>query len=938
MYIGARKITICALALIMALTFFGGTRGDAYAETGKIDTGNPTIYGEKPTADQLRQRYAQLPQEPAYEDIFSVKNDLEAYTPAELTDDAYNYTKQWLNMYRYQAGVGDIDWLAGDNSYAAEGALLLARLGDGLTHSPATPEGLEEDQISKGKYACQNSNLDLGPVQDGVLGSALKRMMDDSDDSNMPDVGHRRLLIYPGSTYMGLGAAEAGDEFYTLIKPKSQKSSYNVRPGYNDFQVIAWPASGYMLNTLMNTYTPWSATLKKATYGTMEQDDITVTVTRQSDGQSWTMDSSDSNAVAGGKYFNVSTVISGFSNTVIFTPGRANLGKKPLVGTYTVEIKGFPNEAETGPVVYDVNFIDPTKAGMEELDIEVSNASFTGAPITENVVSVKTQDGTVLTEDTDYTLQFENNTNIGTATVKITGKGLYAGEVTKTFEITETQHVWNDGEVTEEPTCSKKGTMTYTCLGCQQTRTEEIDEDENAHTWQDGDIITEATCTAEGEKKCVCSGCSAETTKPIPVNPNNHTWNEGTVTKEPTCSTEGVRLMTCTGCGAEKTSPVPTVPDAHIWNEGIVTDTGSCTTEGTKRFTCTECGAEKTEHIPGDASKHNWDEGAVKTPATCTQDGEKLYTCFDCGATRTETIKAQGHKWDEGTETTPATCTLKGVMTYSCTQCDATTTAEIAATGHKWGEWVDKEASTCTQAGYQERQCTKCNATETKGLALADHTWSSEYTVDKEPTCDEEGTESRHCEQCGAVLESSVRPIQALGHDWGDWKVTRNATCKQNGIKERTCKRDPAHTETVDFAGTHSWRHVTVAAGLLRNGSSYDQCTVCGTKTNVVTLAGYATYYVKSFKVSKGSKAFTAKWKKQSKANQKKFAGYQIRYSTASNMSGAKYASAGKSSKSKKIKGLKKKTTYYVQVRTYTKSGGTTFYSGWSGVKSVKTK
>ena len=141
----------------------------------------------------------------------------------------------------------------------------------------------------------------------------------------------------------------------------------------------------------------------------------------------------------------------------------------------------------------------------------------------------------------------------------------------------------------------------------------------------------------------------------------------------------------------------------------------------------------------------------------------------------------------------------------------------------------------------------------------------------------------------------------------------------------------PQHT-------VHSWKTVKVAAGLLKNGQQYDQCTVCGAKKNVKTLAGYSTYYVKSFKVSKCKRAFTAKWKKQTKANQKKFNGYQIRYSLKSNMSGAKYAKAAKSSKSKKIKKLKKKTRYYVQVRTYTVKNGKTFYSKWSAKRSVKTK
>ena len=91
-------------------------------------------------------------------------------------------------------------------------------------------------------------------------------------------------------------------------------------------------------------------------------------------------------------------------------------------------------------------------------------------------------------------------------------------------------------------------------------------------------------------------------------------------------------------------------------------------------------------------------------------------------------------------------------------------------------------------------------------------------------------------------------------------------------------------------------------------------------------------------KVTKGKKLFTVKWKKQGKKNLKKFNGYQIRYATKANMSDAKTVKAGKKAKSKTIKKLKKKTTYYVQMRTYTKTKNGTFYSGWSKAKKVKTK
>ena len=145
--------------------------------------------------------------------------------------------------------------------------------------------------------------------------------------------------------------------------------------------------------------------------------------------------------------------------------------------------------------------------------------------------------------------------------------------------------------------------------------------------------------------------------------------------------------------------------------------------------------------------------------------------------------------------------------------------------------------------------------------------------------------------------------------------------------------------DTVQISGPgHKWKHYKKAAGLLKNGTEYDYCTVCKEKKKKKTLKGYATFYVKSFKVAKAKKAFKAKWAKQSAAKQKKFGGYQIRYSLKSNMKGAKYAYASKKSKSKKISKLKKKTKYYVQVRTYTKKNGVTYYSKWSAKKVVKTK
>ena len=84
------------------------------------------------------------------------------------------------------------------------------------------------------------------------------------------------------------------------------------------------------------------------------------------------------------------------------------------------------------------------------------------------------------------------------------------------------------------------------------------------------------------------------------------------------------------------------------------------------------------------------------------------------------------------------------------------------------------------------------------------------------------------------------------------------------------------------------------------------------------------------------SKAFTVKWKKQSTQT----SGYQILYSTSSKFkSGNKYVTVtSNKTTAKKITKLKSKKKYYVKIRTYKTVNGTRYYSGWSSVKYVTTK
>lgn len=65
---------------------------------------------------------------------------------------------------------------------------------------------------------------------------------------------------------------------------------------------------------------------------------------------------------------------------------------------------------------------------------DVENVAFTGSEIMPDVTV--TLNKVVLNEGVDYDIVFSSNTNVGTASYTVTGKGNYFGSVTKTFEIT----------------------------------------------------------------------------------------------------------------------------------------------------------------------------------------------------------------------------------------------------------------------------------------------------------------------------------------------------------------------------------------------------------------------------------------------------------------------------------------------------------------------
>lgn len=68
-----------------------------------------------------------------------------------------------------------------------------------------------------------------------------------------------------------------------------------------------------------------------------------------------------------------------------------------------------------------------------DINMSQTEFSYTGTDITPNIQI--SYHGTTLTEDRDYTIQYENNTTPGTANIRITGAGIFRGEIQKNFTI-----------------------------------------------------------------------------------------------------------------------------------------------------------------------------------------------------------------------------------------------------------------------------------------------------------------------------------------------------------------------------------------------------------------------------------------------------------------------------------------------------------------------
>ena len=407
------------------------------------------------------------------------------------------------------------------------------------------------------------------------------------------------------------------------------------------------------------------------------------------------------------------------------------------------------------------------------------------------------------------------------------------------------EHVWNDGEISKDSTCTEAGEKVYTCKVCGETKTEAIEALDHAYS-EEWTVDKEATCEEAGSKShhCTRPGCDSKSDVTV-IEALGHEWGEGTETKAPTCTEAGEKTYTCTRCDKTKTEAIEALGHAYS-EEWTVDKEATCEEAGSKSHHCTrpDCDS-KSEVTEIAALGHEWGEGKETKAPTCTEAGEKTYTCTRCNATKTEAIEALGHAYsDEWTVDKEATCEEAGSKSHHCTRlgCDSKSDVTvIEALGHEWGEGKETKAPTCTEAGEKTYTCTRCEKTKTEAIEALGHAYSEEWTVDKEATCEEAGSKSHHCTRPGCDSKSEVTVIEALGHEWGEGKETKSPTCTEAGEKTYTCTRCNATKkeaiEALGHAYSDEWT-VDKEATCEEAGSKSHHCTRpgCDGKSDVTVI------------------------------------------------------------------------------------------------------
>ncbi len=378
--------------------------------------------------------------------------------------------------------------------------------------------------------------------------------------------------------------------------------------------------------------------------------------------------------------------------------------------------------------------------------------------------------------------------------------------------------------------CTQEGIKTYICSRCDDQYT--VTETKLSHSYKRE--LTTATCTEREyvTHTCACGDsfvvyygdalghnmgswytlnesterrdCQRDGCDHFETRTPEHTHSYTAVVTAPTCTDQGYTTYTCTcgnsyqadyadtlghdmgewcdlpgeiarrDCNRTGCDYYETKSTAHVHTyKAVITVAPTCTKPGYTTYTCACGDTYAGDHVL--ALGHKYAE-ISRVDATCTENGSKQLRCEVCAAGYTEVLGSTGHVIDQEGMSGPS-CTGSAVQYAQCQACHEQIELPQLSVGHTMGQLVFDTVEYCgsQQIGYIN--CADC------GERL--YTFGHNYAVETTPaTCTAPGKTVHTCKNCG---DTYFEEIPAIGHIYGQWRMTKESTCALAGQEVLDC-------------------------------------------------------------------------------------------------------------------------------------------------------
>jgi hypothetical protein len=247
-----------------------------------------------------------------------------------------------LMRYRYLCGVPYQDLFLTEqaNKETQAAAEIVCALGH-LTHTPEKPAGWADDKYELGHTGAGHSNLSAGR---STMEDSIHSYMNDSDNTNVDRVGHRRWCLNPAMSWTGFGQQRTFVAMYSLDCS---------RPNVPDWDFVAYPSVGLFPVSYFGAKYAWSVSINEKKYTIPDITLVKASVTPVKG--NFKTAKIEAGEPLGIEAFKVSAGGFGSGTCIIFRP----MGFKLTAGqAYRVEITGLQINQKEAAIRYITEFCD----------------------------------------------------------------------------------------------------------------------------------------------------------------------------------------------------------------------------------------------------------------------------------------------------------------------------------------------------------------------------------------------------------------------------------------------------------------------------------------------------------------------------------------------------------------------------------------------------